>query len=158
MKFMLKLISMICRKDKSYIPKMKGPTKYETIKSSRERNSFLYIGDFKVHESNEIISDMVEEITNYGASHGREVNTNYEKLISEEGERIKKAIITSNDGIIKGEISHNDPWLFSMCDQNGKIKAEIDFNSNDPKLMEEYQGLARVINNSLNEKKDKFML
>ena len=121
--------------------------KYETIKSIKPKKSFWSISDFKPEESNRIIKNLAEKIEQYGQI--REMETKYNKKTLNNGEeKILRAEMKSKDGIIGGIIYHNPSrvGLFSGgMDHNGSIKAEFNFNSNDPLNKQEYTGLVKII-------------
>ena len=125
---------------------MTNQIKYETIEVRIKKQSS---NDFKPEERNEIMKKLVKEVKNYYGSK-RNIKTEYKKTVNSYGEIvIDKIIIYSVDGVVGGVIYHKDPWTWSLIGGNGELNAKFNFNSNDPSLKDEYQGLARLITNTI---------
>lgn len=129
---------------------------YEIITKEKIKRSFLTSHDFNTQQINGIITNLVKRIkqylqdTPYFEETRRELKIQYsEKILTNGDKKIIKAEIKSNDEVIKGLIQHvlptNGSPLCGLGAQNGKIKAEFYFNSNNLKDRREYVGLAKII-------------
>jgi len=118
--------------------------KYETIKMEKSLN-------FRSILSNEIITNLVEKIEQYEQARKIEIKYYYHKKITNQREKIKKIKMKSKDKIIVGKIKYlpqeNAGLLFYTMPISASIKAELNFNSNNPADKQEYQGLVKIIKN-----------
>ncbi len=111
----------------------KGVYEYENVHVSIMKKAFFKTR-FKPEESNAVIEDTVAKVAEYAQSKGRAV----EIFRTYDTERVRKAKIISNDGIVKVNVYYKDE-----C--NPVIHAELNFNSSRGADMEEYKGLAKIV-------------
>jgi len=115
---------------------------YETLRGTKQKKSLLVISDFKPEESNRIILGLVQKIEQYEQK--RKLTTDYERIMTDKGERIVKAEMKSRDKVIDCTITYNQPDYF-MLETNAEINAKLDFKSKNESLKKEYMGLANIL-------------
>ena len=125
---------------------------YETLRGTKQKKSLLVISDFKPEESNRIILGLVQKIEQYEQK--RKLTTDYERIMTDKGERIVKAEMKSRDKVIDCTITYNQPDYF-MLETNAEINAKLDFKSKNESLKKEYMGLANILKKCESEKMDK---
>ena len=109
--------------------------------------------DFRPHESDSIIEDLVGRLHQYSNGSGLDATMTY----GQDG-RITKAKISSDDGLISGYIQY-----INMHDVrvggNGIVLAELEFKSNDPADKMKYVSLAKAVNleNEVREPKVRYI-
>ena len=119
------------------------PFQYEPLKNQKRKHGFL-VSDFKVDESNKIITDLVDKITEYEQS--RSMSCYYDKIMTNGGERILEARMLSKDSLVQGTITYTPIKDHMVCDsEDAKITAEFYFFSENELLKKEYLGLAKII-------------
>ncbi len=114
---------------------------YETLSGIRRKRSILFISDFTPEESNGIIINLVERIERYGQN--RNMQKYYDRIMTGVGERIVRATMNSEDGVVQGVITYVPPNF--LTEANAEINATFDFISDDKSLKPEYQGLAKIL-------------
>jgi hypothetical protein len=122
---------------------MKMEMKYRTICVRKGAHEFDKL-DFSPKESDKIITDLTNKIEQYEQSRG--MITEYERVVSNEGERIMQVKMKSKDNIIRGSIGYvpkEDMRSYGYCTDT--IFVDFNFESHNPTDEQEYRGLAEII-------------